>query len=334
MKLLEVLEKDEKNNNNRLYSSGPYWDYKNKRTLREIKKKGLKDFRGLTNSVGTSFTDNLVLDIRNELNFKGKIISSLLSLPLLKKIFKSQITLTEDYLRNYLKNLAIVYKNNSTVQKLIKKYKFFNTTKFGCLRKFKYQDNEYSTHYIRMASRVEILSEKFDFSTIKSFFEIGGGFGANIHFLVTNFPNIKKIIYLDAVPNIYVGTEYLRHHFNDQVKDYLFTKEKKEIEFSNNDELEIICIPPWEIEKINAKIDHFHNAASFVEMPKKVIENYVKFIKKFEIKDISLMSYDNYDLSTTFDPSHLSNFFDNKLNIFWKDHFIKEYNEREIYLIS
>ena len=198
----------------------------------------------------------------------------------------------------------------------------------------KYQDNEYSTHYIRMASRVEILSEKFDFSKIQSFFEIGGGFGANINFLVTNFPNIKRIIYLDAVPNIYVGTEYLRHHFNDQVKDYLFTKEKKEIEFSNNDELEIICIPPWEIEKINAKIDHFHNAASFVEMPKKVIENYVKFIKKFEIKDISLMSYDNYDLSTTFDPSHLSNFFDNKLNIFWKDHFIKEYNEREIYLIS
>ena len=39
MKLLEALEKDEKDNNNQLYSSGPYWDYKNKRTLREIKKK-------------------------------------------------------------------------------------------------------------------------------------------------------------------------------------------------------------------------------------------------------------------------------------------------------
>ena len=38
------------------------------------------------------------------------------------------------------------------------------------------------------------------------------------------------------------------------------------------------------------EIDHFHNAASFVEMPKKVIENYVKYIKKFKTKEISLIS--------------------------------------------
>ena len=227
-----------------------------------------------------------------------------------------------------------MYKNNSTVQKLINKYKFLNTTKFGCLRKFKYQDKEYSTHYIRMASRIEILSEKFDFSKIQSFFEIGGGFGANVHFLVTNFPNIKKIIYLDAVPNIYVGTEYLRYHYNEQVKDYLYTKEKKEIVFSNNEDLEIICIPPWEIDKISVTIDHFHNAASFVEMPKKVVENYVKFIKKFKTKEISLMSYGNFDPGTTFDPTLLSNFFENKLNIFWKNHFIEDYKEKEVYLIS
>ena len=33
--------------------------------------KGLKDFRGGSAGIGTSFTDNLVLDIRNELNLKG-----------------------------------------------------------------------------------------------------------------------------------------------------------------------------------------------------------------------------------------------------------------------
>ena len=51
-----------------------------------------------------------------------------------------------------------------------------------------------------------------------------------------NFPNIKKVIYLDAVPNIYVGTEYLRYHFQDKVKDYLSTRNEKEITFKNNDE--------------------------------------------------------------------------------------------------
>ena len=32
-----------------------------------------------------------------------------------------------------------------------------------------------------MAHRIDILSEKFDFKKINSFFEIGGGFGSNIH---------------------------------------------------------------------------------------------------------------------------------------------------------
>ena len=47
-----------------------------------------------------------------------------------------------------------------------------------------------------MAHRINNLSKYFNFKDIKSYFEIGGGFGSNIHFLITNFPNIKKILYL------------------------------------------------------------------------------------------------------------------------------------------
>ena len=185
-----------------------------------------------------------------------------------------------------------------------------------------------------MANRIENLSSKFDFSKIQSFFEIGGGFGANIHFLLTNFPNIKKIIYLDLVPNIFVGTEYLRRFYNESVKDYLVTKKLSKIEFENNDKLEIICIPPWEIEKLDIKIDHFHNAASFVEMPKKVIENYCKFIKKFEAKEISLISYDKFDKNTTINPESLNFFFDNKLKVMWHSRAVESLKRKDIYLCS
>ena len=332
MKLLETLARDENRCNKNLYSSGIYWDYKNKVSLNEIKKKGLKDFRGASAGIGTSFTDNLVLDIRNELNLKGRLISSFLSLPLINRIFNSQISLTKNYLYSYIENLALVYKNNTAVKRLIEKYKFIETTKFGCISKFQHEEQEYSIHYLNMAHRIENLSEKFDFGKIKSFFEIGGGFGANIHFLVTNFPNIKKVIYLDTVPNIFVGTEYLRYHFKDRVKDYLKTKNENEIVFKNNDELEIICVPPWEIEKINVEIDHFHNAASFVEMPEKCVKNYIKYVNKFKTKQISLISYDNYDSSTTFDPKLLSNYFDNKLSISKKNHLIDDYKRKDIYL--
>ena len=44
MKLLKTLVEDQEKNDKSLYSSGPYWNYKNKRTLSEIKRKGLEDF--------------------------------------------------------------------------------------------------------------------------------------------------------------------------------------------------------------------------------------------------------------------------------------------------
>ena len=155
-------------------------------------------------------------------------------------------------------------------------------------RQFIHKKKEYSCSYLNVADRINKLSKFFNFGKIQTFFEIGGGFGANIHFLITNFPNIKKILYLDTVPNIYVGTEYLRHHYKENVKDYLELRNLNKISFSKNNELEIFCIPPWLIEKVETEIDHFHNSASFVEMPKKVISNYVKFIKNLSLSLIHI----------------------------------------------
>ncbi len=332
--LIDELIKDEKKNNRSLYSSGPYWDYKNSRAILEIKKKGIQDFRGLTAGIGTSFSDNEVLDVRNEYNIKGRIIGKIFSLPLLNIIFNSQLKLTKSYIQSFLLNKSIVYENDRNVHDLLKKYKFENTTEFGCISSFQYLNKKYSFHYLEMADRINKLSKQFNFNDISSFFEIGGGFGANVHFLITNFPNIKKILYLDVVPNIYVGTQYLRRFYKDNIKDYSDLKNLDTISFSKNNELEILCIPPWLIEKVDVNIDHFHNAASFVEMPKKIVENYVKFIRKFKTKEISLISYDRFDLKTTFNPEELNIFFNNDLDISWKNTLIEGYNRKLIYLTS
>ena len=332
--LIDELIRDEKKNNKSLYSSGPYWDYKNSRAILEIKKKGIQDFRGLTAGIGTSFSDSAVLDVRNEYNIKGRIIGKIFSLPLLNIIFNSQLKLTKNYIQSYLLNKSLVYENDRNVHDLLKKYKFENTTEFGCISSFKYLNKKYSCHYLEMADRINKLSKQFNFKDISSLFEIGGGFGANVNFLITNFPNIKKILYLDVVPNIYVGTQYLRSFYKDNIKDYSDLKNLDTISFSKNNELEILCIPPWLIEKVDANIDHFHNAASFVEMPKKIVENYVKFIRKFKTKEISLISYDRFDLNTTFNPEELNIFFNNELKISWKNTLIEGYNRKLIYLTS
>ena len=334
MKLLNLLIKDEKKINRKLYSSGPYWSYKNLKTIYQIKKRGISDFRGISSGVGTSFTDNLPSDIRNELGFKGRLLGNIFEIPILNKIFKEQVVLTEGYIKKYLQAFSAICANNENVKKLIDKYEFKNTTEYGCVNKFTFKKKEYSTFYLEIADRIEKLSKNFDFKRVKTFFEIGGGFGANIHFLLTNFPNIKKIIYLDTVPNLYLGTKYLKRHFGENVKEYSDIRGSSIIEFKNDDELEIICIPPWEIEKLKVKIDHFHNAASFVEMPRVVVENYYKFIKKFDTREISLISYGGYDENTTFKPETLNEIFENKLKISWNDWFIDKYGNSNIYLCS
>ena len=164
--LLNLLVKDEKKIDKELYSSGPYWNYKNKRAIIEIKKKGLKDFRGITAGIGTSFADNLVLDIRNEFNIKGRIVGKIFSLPLLNIIFNGQINTTKNYLDSFIKNQAIVFKNSQNVQNLISKFKFHNTTDFGCIQSFEYLNKNYSCHYLNMAYRINNLSKNFDFKNM------------------------------------------------------------------------------------------------------------------------------------------------------------------------
>jgi len=334
IKLLQTLSDDEKSKNSGLYSSGPYWKYKNEKAIYQIKKWGIEDFRGQSSGIATSYSDNIIYDVRNELNFKGRLVSKVFSLPLIKKIFKSQLSTTKFHIDSFLRNLSIVYKKNESVIKLIAKYKFDRTTEFGCMQKFNFNGKDYSTNYLDMAHKIDNLSKKFDFKKINSFFEIGGGFGSNAHFLITNFPNIKKFIYLDAVPNLYIGTEYLKFFFGNAVKDYLKLRDLKKVSFSKDNELEILCIPPWLIENLDVKVDHFHNANSFVEMPKKVIENYINFVKQISVTQISLLSYDKYDSESTFNPELLNDFFNKELKTEWKEDLIKEYGRKTLYLTS
>ena len=49
---------------------------------------------------------------------------------------------------------------------------------------------------------------------------------------------------------------------------------------------------------------------------------------------ISLISYGDYNLKTTYKPELLNNFFDNKLDMEWHPNVIKDYNGKSLYLTS
>ncbi len=331
--LLHTLIKDEKKVDKLLYTAGPFWRHKNKRTIFQIKKNTLKNFRGMYSAVGTSFCDNVLYDIRNEYNFLGRVVSSIQSIPLISKVFNSQLTITHNHIDNLLKNQNIVFRNNKRVKDLITKYNFDRTTEFGCLQKFDYNDKEYSCFYLELANRIDNISKSINLYECHSLLEIGGGFGANIHFLLSNFNKLRKIIYIDVVPNIYVGTKYLQNFYGDSVIDYSQSKDLKEIKFNDDENLQIFCLAPWQIKNLNVEIDHFHNSCSFVEMPRSVIENYVDYIFKNKTKSISLVSY-QYGDHLTFKPNELNHFFGGKLEISEHSRVIYEIDENETYLIK
>ena len=287
-KLLSELIKDQENTTN-LYKPGPYWSYKCKKAANWMLKYGFDDFRGLNSPVGTSYSDNMILDKRNEfgLGIKSRIANYITRLPLIKNIFDTQIKLTKGHL-NHMNNLqGHIYRKSEKVRYLLKNYIVKETVNFESIWTFKINDSEYAFLYLDILNLIDLINNKINLKKIHSFFEIGGGFGANIHLLLNNFKNIKKILYLDVSPNLFISTEYLRTFFGDAVKDYLELKNKK-ITFSNDNNLEILCIAPWQLPYVDLQIDHFHNSNSFVEMNLEIISNYCNFIKKILNKNGSL----------------------------------------------
>ncbi len=158
----------------------------------------------------------------------------------------------------------------------------------------------------------------------------------NIHLLLENYKNIRKVLYLDIPPNLYVGTQYLKSFYGPAVLDYRTLKLRDSIKFSSDDSIEIFCITPWQIEKFRSSIDIFLNSHSFVEMPKSVIKNYIYYFNGFPgsiNSAIALTTYSNFDLNTTFHPNELPKFFENrKFDCFEEDTLLNSC--RNIYFIS
>jgi putative sugar O-methyltransferase len=260
-----------------------------KKATNWIFKYGFDDFRGINNPIGTSYADNIRIDNRYEfgLGLKSKIANKISRLPLVKKVFDSQIKITRVYI-NHINDLkSLIYRKSDKVKYLLKNYIVKDTVNFGSISTFKINDSEYAFWYLDILNLIDLINNKINLKKIHSFFEIGGGFGSNIHLLLNNFKNIKKILYLDVAPNLFIGTEYLRTFFGDAIKDYLELKNKK-ITFSNDENLEILCIAPWQLPHVDLQIDHFHNSCSFQEMSLEIIENYSKFINKILNKNGSL----------------------------------------------
>ena len=293
-----------------IYKPGPYWSQKTKQALSDIKKFGVNQFREGINRIGTSFTDTAITDTRTQFSngLKGFISKILYKIYPFNRLFDNQVAYTVSFFNNYVDAVNNFIEINEECQRILKIYNIpEDNTIGGCKSYFRNDKYDISHNYIQSLSSLDNVKNFTNIEKAHSFMEIGGGFGAFTHCIIENIKNIRKLVYVDIFPNIYLGTCYLKTIYGNSVKDYDQLKNRKSIQFENNKSLEILCIPPWLISNLNCKIDHFHNAHSFVEMPKEVVKNYAKTIEKLSSNEseISLFSYSNFDLQTTFNPNDL-----------------------------
>jgi putative sugar O-methyltransferase len=321
-----------------LYRPGPYWDQKVKNTISEIEKCGIKDFRGSSSLVGLSYADNLTVDIRNSYNYGlKKIVRLATKLYPFNVLYDSQVELTRNYAVESIRKSQEILNKNSRVKELLEKYEVPYSLLGGCLQAVNINGCDYSIHYLNLLEQHDNIAAHIPFNTARTVFEIGGGFGVNIHLLIENYPNIRKVIYLDIPPNLYVGTQYLKAFYGEAVYDYSKLKDEGGISFSDTDNLEILCIAPWQIEKLEAQVHIFINAHSFVEMPKSVVSNYAQHVMRLlslEKSAIALVSYDGFDLTTTFNPDDLPEFFSGKIFEHFEHDGLLDSSRRNLYYVS
>lgn len=280
--LLDIILTDSKSQPS-LYRPGPYWAEKAKNAANEIKRCGIGDFRGSKSSIGMSYADNLFIDIRNEYNlgFKKRLVRWVTKTYPLSKIYEAQMRWTESYANENIIYAQEILNIKERTRNLLEKYTIPYSLLGKCLSKAKIDGHNYSIHYLNLLEQHDNIASRINFNDAYSIFEIGGGFGTNIHLLLENYKNIRKVLYLDIPPNLYVGTQYLKAFYSTAVFDYRALKHLDSIKFSADDSIEIFCIAPWQIEKFESTVDIFMNSNSFVEMPNNVVKNYVDNFKTF-----------------------------------------------------
>ena len=287
-----------------IYSPGPYWEDKTKNAVHQLRKLGLKNFRSSKNSAMTSYGDNPILNVMNfssatslKYSLKKLIVNSF---PF-NTIFQSQLVLTNFRFQDYLDAINAYFSILPRVSELLDRHRIsLDSTLGGCEAFLKLDELKIAHVYLKLLDTLDHMDAQINLSDVNSVIEIGGGFGVNVDLQLQLFPNIRKVLYVDIAPNLYVGTQYLKAKYGASVVDFKTTRNLETISFKDDESLEIYCILPFQIELIKTKFDLFHNAHSFVEMSKEAVVNYGAQVKHL-LKDngrVYLVTYDGFKEDT------------------------------------
>jgi hypothetical protein len=162
--LFELIVADAKNSEG-IYKPGPYWLNQTKSAINEIRKYGIRDFRGSKSGVATSYGDNVYVDTRNNYNFglRSILLKVYRDLYPFNKLFDSQVNLTSFYFEEARKYKNEFLLNNERVKYLLENYNFnFDSTTGGCLNYGEFSGKRIAFHYLQLLDTLDHIDQKIN----------------------------------------------------------------------------------------------------------------------------------------------------------------------------
>ena len=319
-----------------IYQQGSYWKEKVKRSTRDIKKYGISNFRNSESTISTSYGDGTLLNAAHGYTgVKYSLAKYLTALFPFNKIYSSQLVLTSSYIKDLVRLENWVLNHSERVNELLNKYRINEGSLIGNPDRSSFVKGVRHSHFaIHMLDLLDTMIDDHITDKHSSYMELGGGFGMNLYLMVHNFQSIKKYLYIDIAPNLYVSTQFLKANFGDAVKDFDYFNKNDSIEFQSNNELEIYCLLPQQIESFQSKVDIFHSANTLSEIPKQAVRNYSSQVKRILSAQgrMLISSYGQFNLESTFDPDEFSNLFGVKFKTFDKNLILGNYIPQKFYV--
>lgn len=267
-----------------IYRPGPYWSGNQRRAIAAIRRHGITGFRNRP-EISKGFADAVPADptsvwIADSWRDQLKITAT--RLPFLRDIFASYVRLARNHAQRANNYYAEYFqcRFGAWLTALAERHVLPDMMHGDARQRIEIGDQVYNPLYLDHLMRIDNFSKHVDYSKVRSLLEIGGGFGSNVHLHLTLYPGIRKVFYVDIPPVIYIATEYLRYFFGAAVRDFSTTMDVDKITFSGDDSLEIVCLCPWQIERLMSSVDLFWNASSMSEMPPDIVSNYARHVAR------------------------------------------------------
>jgi putative sugar O-methyltransferase len=136
----------------------------------------------------------------------------------------------------------------------------------------------YTWNFIGHYLRYLFASQWIDFQHERVVVELGPGAGTSVELLKKLHPHLSFILF-DIPPALYLGHQYLRAVFGDEVVPYRETRESARL--GRPDPGRIYVFGSWQFPALQTLRDYvFWNAASMQEMEPSVVANYLSYVDR------------------------------------------------------